>query len=234
MKWNFLGALALSTALASQSFGNGMLDRMLGSGCGCCAEPSCNCCEKSCCAEQGCCGDNGCCGNGCGSCCGNDGCCFLDGLFGWFDGCGCGNGCCEASCGCEQGACCGHEASCGCESGCCGNGCGSGCCGNGGCGLFDGLFGLFDCGRGCGCGDGCGCSNGCCEASCAFNGGCCGGNGYGGNGGHHETSVEGDEPAAAAPAEAGAAVRPIPPRPMADPSAKVAHQRNVVRTSFVR
>jgi hypothetical protein len=31
-------------------------------------------------------------------------------------GCGCGNGCCEASCGCEP--------SCGCNNGCCG--CGSG------------------------------------------------------------------------------------------------------------
>jgi hypothetical protein len=223
MKWNFLGALALSTALASPSFGFGMLDRMLGSGCGCGCEPSCNCCEKSCCAEQSCCG----CDNGCGSCCGNDGCCLLDGLFGMFDcgGCGCGNGCC----GCEEASCCCQESSCGCENGCCGNGCGSGCC-NDGCGFLDGLFGLFDCG-------GCGCGNGCCEASCAFDGGCCG-NGCCGNGNgtyHHEGGVqETDESAPAAPAEAGASIRPIPPRPMADPSAKVARQRNVVRTSFVR
>jgi hypothetical protein len=226
MKWNFLGALALSTALASQSFGNGMLDRMLGSGCGCGCEPSCNCCEKSCCAEQSCGCESGCCGNGCGSgCCGNGGGCFLDGLFGSFSGCG--NGCCEASCGCEQSACCGHEASCGCESGCCGNGCGSGCC-NDGCGFFDGLFGLFDCG-------GCGCGNGCCEPSCGCESGCCG-NGCGnGTYHHHEGGVrESDESAPAAPAEAGASIRPIPPRPMADPSAKVARQRNVVRTSFVR
>jgi hypothetical protein len=43
-----------------------------------------------------------------------------------------------------------------------------------------------------------------------------------------------DEPAPAAPAEAGASVRPIPPRPMADPNASISHSRNVVRTSFVR
>jgi hypothetical protein len=269
MKWNFLGALALSTALASQSFGNGMMDRMLGSGTGCCCEPSCNCCEKSCCAEE-----NYCCGNGCGSSCWDDGCGLFDGFFGLFDcgGRGCGNGCCceEPSCCCQQ------EACCGCESGCCGNGCGSGC--NDGCGLFDGLFGWFDCNRGCGngccceepscccqqeaccgcesgcCGNGCGsgccndgcgffdglfglfdcggCGNGCCEPSCGcYGNGCCNGNGtY-----HHEGSVhEADESAPAAPAEAGASIRPIPPRPMADPSAKVARERNVVRTSFVR
>jgi hypothetical protein len=164
MKWNFLGALALSTALASQSFGHGMLDRMLGSGCGCGCEPSCSCCEKSCCAEQSCCG--------------------------------------------------------------CENGCGSGCC-NDGCGFFDGLFGLFDCG-------GCGCGNGCCEPSCCCESGCVG-NGCSNGTYHHEGGVQqSDESAPAAPAEAGASIRPIPPRPMADPSAKVARQRNVVRTSFVR
>src|SRR5687768_16363709 len=147
MKWNLLGALALSTALASQSFGNSMMDRMLGSGTGCCCEPSCNCCEKSCCAEE-----NYCCGNGCGSSCWDDGCGLFDGFFGLFDcgGRGCGNGCCceEPYCCCHQEACCGGE-----------NGCGNGCCNND-CGLFDGLFGWFDCDRGCG--------NGCCceEPSC--------------------------------------------------------------------
>ena len=43
-----------------------------------------------------------------------------------------------------------------------------------------------------------------------------------------------DEAAPAAPAEAGASVRPIPPRPMADPNASIGQQRNVVRTSFLR
>jgi hypothetical protein len=37
-----------------------------------------------------------------------------------------------------------------------------------------------------------------------------------------------------APAEAGASVKPIPPRPMADPNASIGQQRNVVRTSFLR
>jgi hypothetical protein len=35
MKWNFLGALMLSIALAGPSFGAGLLDQMLGCGCGC-------------------------------------------------------------------------------------------------------------------------------------------------------------------------------------------------------
>jgi len=86
--------------------------------------------------------------------------------------------------------------------------------------LLDGLFGMFR-GRG-----GCGC----CEPSCCCDSGCgcgdsCGCGGY--SNGHGD-----DVPAA--PAEAGAQYRPIPPRPMADPNASVGYQRNVVRTSFVR
>ena len=120
---NFLGALMMSIALTSTSFGFGLFDRMLGSGCGCCCEPSCGCCEKSCCCEQS---------------------------------CGCNNGC-------------------GCDS--CG---GSDCC----------------------------------------------------NGGEKHDGDKGDAPKA--PAEAGASVKPIPPRPMSDPNARVGQQRNVVRTSFRR
>src|SRR4029079_7245867 len=51
---NFLGALMVSIALTSPSFGFCLLDKMLGSGCGCCCEPSCSCCEKSCCCEKRC------------------------------------------------------------------------------------------------------------------------------------------------------------------------------------
>jgi hypothetical protein len=73
MKWNFLGALMMSIALASPSFACcGLLDRMLGGGCGCCGEASCNCCEKSCCCEEASCGCE-------------DSCC---------SSCGCGGGCC--------------------------------------------------------------------------------------------------------------------------------------------
>jgi hypothetical protein len=44
----------------------------------------------------------------------------------------------------------------------------------------------------------------------------------------------GDEAAPDAPAEAGAAVRPVPPRPMSDPNAAIGQSRDVVRTSFLR
>jgi hypothetical protein len=83
---------------------------------------------------------------------------------------------------------------------------------------------MFRCGGGCGCCNSCGCCDSCGD-SCG--GGCgCGGD----NGGEKH-----EEAAPAAPAEAGASmIRPIPPRPMSDPNASVGHQRNVVRTSFVR
>jgi hypothetical protein len=84
-------------------------------------------------------------------------------------------------------------------------------------------------------GNGCGCCEPscCCEQSCGCGNGC--GNGCGCNGDHSDPTTDSvDEPAPAAPAEAGASVRPIPPRPMADPNASISHSRNVVRTSFVR
>jgi hypothetical protein len=94
--------------------------------------------------------------------------------------------------------------------------------------LLDSLCGMF---RGCG---SCGCGCGCCEPSCGCNScGCdsCGSStGCGCNG---EKAEKHDE-APKAPAEAGASVKPIPPRPMADPNASVGQQRNVVRTSFLR
>jgi hypothetical protein len=85
--------------------------------------------------------------------------------------------------------------------------------------------------RGCGCGCGCGC----CEQSCGCNScGCDSGctSGCGCNGGGEKSEKK--ESAPKAPAEAGASVKPIPPRPMADPNASVGQQRNVVRTSFLR
>ena len=142
MKWNMLGALIVGVCLTGQSYGFGLLDTMLGSGCGCdCCEQQC-CCEKSCGCSDSCCGD-GCCEASCG--CGDD-CCG--------DDC-CGDGCCEASCGCASNCCCKEkrscflsklfkrksncccEASCGCSDGCCGNGCceaSCGCCGDNCCG----------------------------------------------------------------------------------------------------
>jgi hypothetical protein len=90
--------------------------------------------------------------------------------------------------------------------------------------------------------NGCGC---CCEASCCCEQSCCcdscgcgcgdEGDHCGCNGGEdkHEGEDEGDE-APAAPAEAGASIRPVAPRPMADPNAAIGQQREVVRTSFLR
>jgi hypothetical protein len=98
--------------------------------------------------------------------------------------------------------------------------------------LLDNLCGMFRCGGGCGCGHSCGC----CEASCGCDscGSACG-SGCGCNGGHSNGATEeSGDVAPAAPAEAGASFRSIPPRPMADPNASIGHSRNVVRTSFVR
>jgi hypothetical protein len=94
--------------------------------------------------------------------------------------------------------------------------------------LLDGLCGMFN-GGGCCCGH----SHGCCDAGCGDSCGGCNGGGCNGGGEYHG-GEEADEPAPAAPAEAAASIRPIPPRPMSDPNARVARQRNVVRTSFVR
>jgi len=87
--------------------------------------------------------------------------------------------------------------------------------------------------HGCGCGCGCGCGDSCGGSSCGCDSGSssCGCNG-GGESSHHE---KGDsDKAPKAPAEAGASVKPIPPRPMADPNASIGQQRSVVRTSFIR
>jgi hypothetical protein len=91
--------------------------------------------------------------------------------------------------------------------------------------LLNSLCGMFRCHSGCGCCDTCGSSCGCDSGSSS-----CGCNGGGG-----EAHEKGDsDKAPKAPAEAGASVKPIPPRPMADPNASIGQQRNVVRTSFLR
>jgi hypothetical protein len=97
-------------------------------------------------------------------------------------------------------------------------------------GLLDRVCGMFrcnSCGCGCCCEPACGCNS--CGCDSCGNGGCDGCNG--GDAGHES---EGEDKPEAAPAEAGASVKPIPPRPMADPNASVGQQRSVVRTSFLR
>jgi hypothetical protein len=89
---------------------------------------------------------------------------------------------------------------------------------------------MFHRGCGCGCCDTCGSSCGCeGNSSCGCNSGS---SGCGCNGGGDKAEKKDEAPKA--PAEAGASVKPIPPRPMADPNASVGQQRNVVRTSFLR
>ena len=113
MKWNiFLGALVLSVGLSGQSFGGGLLDRILGHGgrgccdtapsCGCEAAPSCGCeAAPSCGCEAA-----PSCGCGCGGGllgklkkCGGNCCPLLKLNLPKLSGCGCG---CSAapSCGC--------------------------------------------------------------------------------------------------------------------------------------
>jgi hypothetical protein len=91
---------------------------------------------------------------------------------------------------------------------------------------LDSLCGMFKCHSSCGCGCGC------CEQSCGCESGCTSGCGCNGGGEKHEGAKKDEAPKA--PAEAGASVKPVPPRPMADPNASVGQQRNVVRTSFLR
>ena len=144
MRWNMiLGALVLSVGLCGQSFGGGLLDRMLGCAascgceaptCGCEAVPSCGCeaapswgCEPSCGCQPLCsplkCG----CGilDRCNSCCG----CLLK--FNKL--------CLPSGCGCDSGPSCGCETSC-CEPACqpkCAKKCCL-CCNHGG-GILAGL-----------------------------------------------------------------------------------------------
>ncbi len=115
MKWNiFVGSMVLGVSLASQSFGFGLLDRMLGGhGCGCassCCDTSV--CEPSCGVEQACADPS--CGCEIAAC---DPCASAD------PSCGCEMAACDPcasaapSCGCEMAACdpCAAPS---CDSGC--------------------------------------------------------------------------------------------------------------------
>lgn len=235
MKWNmFFGALVVSVGLCSQSFGFELLDRMLGvsrSSCGGCCESSC--CEQSCCAEKSCCEQPSCCEKKCEpaccekSCCEQESCCdpcnscckkkcdLFGGLKGMFDcgGC-CKKSCCEASCCdaaptcCEKPSCCEKQSCCEkkscCEEPSCCDSCNS-CCKKKCCGgLFSGLF-----------------KKKCCKKSCCNTCDSCNScNSCGGGGAGHTD----------APAAEGTAA-PMPPAPMADPSASIQGKRRVVQAS---
>ena len=218
MKGNVLGALLVSVCLTGQSFGAGLMDRMLGNGCGCdSCEASC-CCEKSCGCPDDCCGNDACCEASCGcedTCCDNGcgrRCCILDRLFGGRHK----HSCCEAACGCDDGCCgddaCCEEASCGCPDDCCEDSCCDNGCGKRRCCILGRLFGRKN---SC-CEASCGCEDSCCEASCGCASGGC------------------NSCAPAADAPAGGEAAPMPPAPVADPAAKLGQPRKVVSASFVR
>lgn len=193
MKFKLLvGTLIVSASMCSQSFGFDLLGRMLGAnyhGGGCC-EPSC--CDTG---YTGCGHDYGC---GCDSCCGNT----HGGLFGGFKGrhhggCNSCNSCDPCACqpvytGCDS---CGYDAGCGCGGGydsC--NSCDpcNSCCKRR-FSLFGWLFGGHHRrGHGCGCN------------SCGYDSGCGCGSSYGPT---DLPGADGGEPA------------PVPPAPVADPSA---------------
>ena len=132
MKSKLFGALIVSVCcLTGQSYGFGLLDTMLGSGCGCdscerqcCCEESCGCADD--CCSDGCCGDDSCCEASCGCasscCCKKERSCALSKLFKRKSKCGC----CEASCGCSD-DCCGDDSCCEASCGCCGDNCCGGC-----------------------------------------------------------------------------------------------------------
>lgn len=203
-----LGALIISAGLCSQGFAGHLMGRMMHSHNGCGA----SCCETNCC-EPSCC-DSGCgdCCDPCGSCCEpvwQPKCCrrgadLFRNLFSH-------HGCCDSGCGCESSCC---DSGCGscCESSCCDSGCGS--CGHG-CGkkacLLDALFG--------------GCKKSCCQSSCcdSCQTGCCSHGGY--EGGYHEGGAP-----TAAPSDESA---PVPPAPMADPSARRQSHRRIQNASRV-
>ncbi|MEX0710720.1 MAG: hypothetical protein WD278_00135 [Pirellulales bacterium] len=207
MKWNMIvGAFVVSMGLCSQSFGFELLDRMLGLRGGCCKT---DCCETSCCEPEPSCHAP------------QQDCCAP-----------------EPSCHAPQQDCCPQQDDC-CDRG----------CGRKRLNLFGHLRGMFDHGGCCqqddccepepvhcapeptccerdACDSGCGrkrhhcglLSNlfksrkkSCCNTGC---GGC--GGGYDGHG---------------APAPAAGEAAPMPPAPMADPSASIQGRRSIVQAS---
>lgn len=230
MKWNVLvTALVVGVGVCSQSQGFELLDRMLGTGCGCAPCGAQACCEKPCgvaadpgcgCAVDpgcGCAADPGC-GCATGSCGCRSGCRprLLDALF-------CGHGChggCGSACGCgaDAGCGCAVDPGCGCAVGA---GCGAGagcntCCRPHRRSLLDVLFG-------CGCGSSCGSSCGC-GAACGGGYGCgdpCG-CGYGAPSGGAVEIGDMDDDA------------PMPPAPMADPNARMGRRMKHIQASLVR
>lgn len=214
MKWNMLlGAVVVSMGLCSQSFGFDLLSRMLNRGHGCCQTQCCetSCCEPTCC-EPACC-EPACCEPACEPACGEQSCCdscnsccrpklcLFGRLKGLFDCHRCGKQSCCEPA-CGEQACC--EPACA-EPACCEQSCCdpcNSCCKRKRCGFLANLFKKHRCKSSC-CNS---CSGGC--DSC--------------NGGH------GDE---AAPAPAAGEAAPMPPAPVADPSASIQGRRSIVHAS---
>lgn len=215
MKLNmFLGALVVSVGLCGQSFGFELLDRMLGLnsyGGGCCEQ---SCCEQTCAAEPAC-GHQAepACGceveQSCG--CGHQHRChdLFGGLRGLFHCHRCKSACggcqVEQSCGCDA------EPACGCEAA-------PSCCGRRHRGLLHHLFAhKRHCGHQSACSS---CDSGC--SSCE--GGMVNGGGYDQN-----------APTPAAPGAEGGDAAPMPPAPMADPSASLRNHNRIFQASkYVR
>jgi hypothetical protein len=259
MKWNVLAtALVVGVGVCSQSQGFELLDRMLGTGCGCAPCAAQACCEKPCgvAADPGCgCAVDPGCGLAADPGCGlaaDPGCgCAAD------PGCGCaaasGGGCGPASCGCQD-RCrprlldalfCGHRCrqSCGAPSCGCGAQAACGCAADPGCGAASG----------CGCASACdsGCRRRChrslldalfcCDRSCGSSQCGCGNGGCGGCGGCAAPAC-GDpcgcgEPVGGAVeiGDGGAADdAPMPPAPMADPNARVSRRSLYMQASLTR
>ena len=261
MKLNiFVGSLVLGASLCGQSFGGGLLDRLLslkGAGCdtSCCdttpaCDPGCgveNACDPGCGIENACdpgCGIENGNGNGCDPACGVEN--------------GCTAGCAAPSCGTET-ACCTPKRKpllsllhslkpkkLGCDNGCAADpGCGIENACDPGCGIENG-----GCAAGPACGPDCGievasCDNGC-DSGCKIkrprlldllfkckSKGC------------DEVSCDaisacgcGAAPAAAPAAPAAPAASeaaPMPPAPVVDPSAYLQSKRRVIQaSSYVR
>ena len=214
MKWNIvIVVLVLSIGLCGQSFGGGLLNKMLGCGCAssgdCAAAPSCGCeaapscgCEPSCgCAAEPSCGCEPSCGAGGGlfGCCANPCCLPLKLSLPCLKGCG--------GCDCAEAPSCDSEPSCGCAAApSCLPKCPKKCClrcSQGG-GLLQGLMALCAKHSCCGCASSCGCDDGTAPTD----------------------DDGGDEEASDA--------APMPPAPIVDPSAFVPGKRHVVPTSAIR